>query len=39
MMQEPGRLIKRYLVDDISIFWLTLKQKLGLYKNPWDTNN
>lgn len=35
MMQEPKRLLKRYLVDDISIFWLTLKQKLGLYKNPW----
>lgn len=35
LVQEPRRLIKRYLVDDIAIFWLTLKQKLGWYKNPW----
>lgn len=36
MSQEPGRLIKRYLIDDTSIFWLTLKQKWGWYKNPWE---
>jgi len=35
MMQEPKRLIRRYLIEDTSIFWLALKQKLGLYKNPW----
>lgn len=36
MMQEPGRMAKRYLVDDLPFLWLILKQKLGLYKNPWD---
>ena len=35
LCQEPGRMIRRYLIEDMSIFWLVLKQKLGLYKNPW----
>ena len=35
LLSEPKRLWKRYLVDDIPFFWLILKQKLGLYKNPW----
>lgn len=35
MTQEPGRLIKRYLVDDIPFLWLVVKQKFGWYKNPW----
>jgi N-acetylglucosaminyldiphosphoundecaprenol N-acetyl-beta-D-mannosaminyltransferase len=35
MFQEPGRMVKRYLVDDIPIIWLLFKQRLGLYKNPW----
>ncbi len=33
--QEPGRMIRRYFVDDLPIFWLVTKQKLGLYKDPW----
>lgn len=32
---EPGRLWKRYLVDDIPFLWLLIKQKLQLYKNPF----
>lgn len=32
---EPRRLWKRYLIDDMPFFWLILKQKLGIYKNPW----
>ena len=32
---EPQRLWKRYLLDDLPFFWLVLKQKLRLYKNPW----
>lgn len=35
MSQEPKRLVKRYLVEDIPFFYLLLKQRLGLYKNPW----
>ena len=29
LMMEPGRLWKRYLVDDMQFFWLVLKQKMG----------
>ncbi len=36
LIQEPGRLAKRYLVDDLPFLWLLIKQRLGLYKNPWD---
>jgi N-acetylglucosaminyldiphosphoundecaprenol N-acetyl-beta-D-mannosaminyltransferase len=32
LMMEPGRLWKRYLIDDPVFFWLVLKQKLGLLK-------
>jgi N-acetylglucosaminyldiphosphoundecaprenol N-acetyl-beta-D-mannosaminyltransferase len=35
MIQEPGRMAKRYLVDDLPFLWLITKQKLGFYKNPW----
>ena len=35
LLIEPKRLWKRYLVDDIPFFYLIVKQKLGLYKNPW----
>ncbi|MFL0800313.1 MAG: WecB/TagA/CpsF family glycosyltransferase [Agarilytica sp.] len=35
LLQEPGRLAKRYLVDDLPFLWLLVKQRLGLYKNPW----
>lgn len=32
---EPKRLWKRYLQDDLPIFWLVFLQKLGLYRNPF----
>ncbi|MEZ4826300.1 MAG: WecB/TagA/CpsF family glycosyltransferase [Bacteroidia bacterium] len=35
MMQEPQRLVKRYLVDDLPYFYLILRQRLGKYENPW----
>jgi len=35
VFKEPHRLWKRYLIDDMPFFWLILKQKLGMYKNPW----
>ena len=35
LYHEPKRLWKRYLVDDMPFFWLLLKSRLGLYKNPW----
>ncbi|MEO0473587.1 MAG: WecB/TagA/CpsF family glycosyltransferase [Bacteroidota bacterium] len=35
MMQEPGRMVKRYLIDDLPFFYLLLKQRLGTYRNPW----
>ncbi len=33
--QEPGRLAKRYLVEDLPFFLLIQKQRLGRYRNPW----
>lgn len=36
MQQEPKRLVRRYLVDDIPFFWLYLKQRINLYRSPWD---
>lgn len=35
MFQEPGRMVKRYLVDDLPILLLVLKQRLGKYQDPW----
>lgn len=29
LLMEPGRLWKRYLIDDMLFFWLVLKQKFG----------
>lgn len=37
LAQEPGRLAKRYLVDDLPFLWLIIKQRLGRYRNPWGT--
>lgn len=37
--QEPGRLAKRYLVEDMPFLWLLVKQRLGLYRNPWTINS
>lgn len=35
LAQEPKRLTKRYLQEDMPIFFLLLKQKTGHYRNPW----
>lgn len=35
LAQEPKRLTKRYLQEDMPIFVLLLKQRLGNYRNPW----
>ncbi len=35
-LSEPGRLWKRYFVDDVPFFWLFLKQRAGVYRNPFD---
>ncbi|WP_404783671.1 WecB/TagA/CpsF family glycosyltransferase [Altericista sp. CCNU0014] len=35
LYSEPKRLWKRYLIDDIPVLWLILKQKLGLYSSPF----
>lgn len=32
LLSEPGRLWKRYLVDDLPFLWLVLKEKLGRFK-------
>lgn len=34
LTQEPRRLTRRYLIEDIPFFWLLLKQRLGVYRNP-----
>jgi N-acetylglucosaminyldiphosphoundecaprenol N-acetyl-beta-D-mannosaminyltransferase len=33
--QEPQRLWKRYLIEDLPFLWLLLKQKRGLYTSPF----
>lgn len=35
LSSEPGRLWKRYLVEDLPFFWLLLKQKFNLYSTPF----
>jgi exopolysaccharide biosynthesis WecB/TagA/CpsF family protein len=37
LFSEPGRLWKRYLVEDLPFFWLLLLQKLKLYTPPFST--
>lgn len=32
---EPKRLFKRYILQDLPIFLLLIKQKTGHYRNPW----
>ena len=39
LKQEPKRLWRRYLVDDPPFFWLILKQRLGLYRDPLESEN
>ncbi|MEX0267597.1 WecB/TagA/CpsF family glycosyltransferase [Leptolyngbyaceae cyanobacterium UHCC 1019] len=35
LMIEPKRLWKRYVFDMFPLVWLLLRQKVGLYSNPW----
>jgi N-acetylglucosaminyldiphosphoundecaprenol N-acetyl-beta-D-mannosaminyltransferase len=35
LSQEPKRLAKRYLLEDMPVFLLLMKQRIGVYKNPW----
>lgn len=35
LSQEPKRLAKRYLVEDMPVFFLLIKQRMGAYQNPW----
>ena len=35
LSQEPKRLAKRYLVEDMPVFFLLAKQRLGIYRDPW----
>ena len=35
LLQEPKRLAKRYLVEDMPVFFLLVKQRLGIYRDPW----
>ena len=32
---EPKRLWKRYVIDDLPFFWLIIKQRFNLYRDPW----
>lgn len=34
-VKEPKRLYKRYFIDDMPFFFLLLKQRLNLYKDPF----
>ena len=34
-LQEPKRMFCRYFVDDPKFFWYLLKQRMGVYKNPF----
>lgn len=38
LLSEPGRLWKRYLLEDSRFFWLILRQKLNLYQHPFREN-
>ena len=38
LVKEPKRLWKRYLIDDIPFFYYILKQRFGLYKNPFENS-
>jgi exopolysaccharide biosynthesis WecB/TagA/CpsF family protein len=39
LISEPKRLWKRYLLDAIPFLLLIIKQKMQLYKNPWQSDN
>ena len=35
IFQDPKRLVKRYLFDDLPFFYYLLKQRIGKYNNPF----
>ncbi|GAB4414320.1 MAG: WecB/TagA/CpsF family glycosyltransferase [Bacteroidia bacterium] len=35
LVQEPRRLFRRYLIEDLPFFWLVLRQRLGRYRDPF----
>ncbi len=35
LMAQPRQRWRRYLVDDLPVFYLLVKQRLGLYRNPF----
>lgn len=37
-LKEPKRLYRRYFIEDIPFFLQLLKQKVGLYRNPFKIN-
>ena len=39
LLSEPRRMWKRYLVESLPFFWLIGKQKLGLYRCPFEQAN
>jgi exopolysaccharide biosynthesis WecB/TagA/CpsF family protein len=39
LVQQPTKRWKRYLVDDIPVLFLILKQKLGLYRHPFELSD
>lgn len=38
LIKEPKRLWKRYLIDDIPFFYYILRQRLGIYKDPFENS-
>ncbi|WP_353258090.1 WecB/TagA/CpsF family glycosyltransferase [Prochlorothrix hollandica] len=34
ILQQPKRLWRRYLIDDLPFLWLLVQQRFGLYRNP-----
>ncbi|MBM3437266.1 MAG: WecB/TagA/CpsF family glycosyltransferase [Bacteroidetes bacterium] len=36
LIKEPKRLWRRYIIEDFPFFFLVLRQKFKLYKNPFD---
>lgn len=35
LLQDPKRLVKRYLIDDLPFFYYLIRQRLGFYENPF----
>jgi N-acetylglucosaminyldiphosphoundecaprenol N-acetyl-beta-D-mannosaminyltransferase len=39
LLSEPKRLWRRYLIEDPPFFWFLLKQRLGLYRSPFQSTS